>query len=365
MDIKPSFSQTETPTAQTEDKEVDAVTTPEPQPETGNEDEGFAPGDWLLAFGLDDQIFPAAIIALSTLDPENIGVNRKENTFGSPLAMASVFIRAVNPGDRVTVEITSTKLIRPSKMTVTLPDTDKVYEISPHLRYEYEKLLSIRQPYPEDITARVFVNGQEVGEHTQTVIVRKNFEDWSEMFAAYVNEGDPIIDEILSEALRKGYVDAFIGYQGDEMDVALQMEAIWKVLKDKGFRYSSISTTSVESDVVAAQHIRLVGDSTRGAQANCADGAVLLASIFRKIGLNAYLILLPSHMMVGVSSNAEKDAPIIPIETTLLACADLDQAQGSGLKTINEYKDEPSAVTYISINGAREAGILPLRNLYN
>lgn len=185
------------------------------------------------------------------------------------------------------------------------------------------------------------------------------------MFAAYVNEGDPIIDEILSEALRKRYVDAFIGYQGDEMDVALQMEAIWKVLKDKGFRYSSISTTSVESDVVAAQHIRLVGDSTRGAQANCADGAVLLASIFRKIGLNAYLILLPSHMMVGISSNAEKDAPIIPIETTLLACADLDQAQGSGLKTINEYKDEPSAVTYISINGAREAGILPLRNLYN
>ncbi|WP_320005893.1 hypothetical protein [Maridesulfovibrio sp.] len=378
-DLTRSTGQTETPATQTDDKESDVTSTPEPQPATGNDDAGFAPGDWLLAFGLDDQIFPAAIIALSTLDPENIGVNRKDNTFGSPLAMASVFIRAVNPGDRVTVEITSTKLIRPSKMTVTLPDANTVYEISPHLRYEYEKLLSIRQPYPEDVTAKVFVNGQEVGEHTQTVIVRsvndcffglytdegKNFEDWSEMFAAYVNEGDPIIDEILSEALRKGYVDAFIGYQGDEMDVALQMEAIWKVLKDKGFRYSSISTTSVESDVVAAQHVRLVGDSTRGAQANCADGAVLLASIFRKIGLNAYLILLPSHMMVGVSSTAEKDAPIIPIEPTLLACADLDQAQDSGIKTINEYEDKPSAVTYISINGAREAGILPLRNLYN
>ncbi|WP_319765074.1 hypothetical protein [Maridesulfovibrio sp.] len=357
--------------------ETDAIT--ENQPEASEENPGFDPGDWALSFGLDDQIFPAAIIALSTLDPENIGVTRKENTFGSPLAMASVFIRAVSPGDRVTVEITSTKLIRPSKMTVTLPDADTVYEISPHLRYEYEKLLSIRQPYPEDVTAKVFVNGQEVGEHTQTVIVRsvndcffglytgegKNFEDWSEMFAAYVNEGDPIIDEILSEALRKGYVDAFIGYQGDEMDVALQMEAIWRVLKDKGFRYSSISTTSVESDVVAAQHVRLVGDSTRGAQANCADGSVLLASIFRKIGLDAYLILLPDHMMVGVSSSPEKDAPVIPIETTLLSCADLDQAQDSGIKTINEYEDNPSAVTYISINGAREAGILPLRNLYN
>ncbi|WP_320171233.1 hypothetical protein [Maridesulfovibrio sp.] len=377
-DLANSAENTEEPSPQAETSTPPPVNTSENESAPANDDSDFAPGEWALAFGLDDQLFPSAIIALSTLDPENIGVQRQENTFGSPLAMASVFIRAQNPGDRVTVEITSTDLIRPSKMTVTLPDAEKVYEISPHLRYEYEKLLSIRQPYPEDVTAKVFVNGEEVGEHTQTVIVRsvndcffglytdgqQNFQDWSEMFAAYVNEGDPIIDEILSEALHKGYVDAFIGYQGDEMDVTLQIEAIWKVLKDSGFRYSSITTTSVESDVVAAQHVRLVGDSTRGAQANCADGSVLLASIFRKIGLDAYLILLPDHMMVGVSNSAEQDAPVIPIETTMLASADLGQAQESAIETINEYKNDPSAVTYISINGARRAGILPLRNLY-
>jgi hypothetical protein len=364
---------------QAEDQDAPAEPEPVAQSDTDDEDSGFAPGDWALSFGLDEQLFPAAIIALSTLDPENIGVVRSEHTFGSPLAMASVFIRAQSPGDRVTVEITSTKLIRPSKMTVVLPDADTVYEISPHLKYEYEKLLAVRQPYPEDVTAKVFVNGEEVGEHTQTIIVRsvndcfyglytdggKSFQDWSEMFAAYVNEGDPIIDGILSEALRKGYVDAFIGYQGEEADVIHQMEAIWKVLKDKGFRYSSITTTSVESNVVAAQHVRLVGESTRGAQANCADGAVLLASIFRKIGLDAYLILLPGHMMVGVSSSTDEDAPVIPVETTLLSCASLEQAQESGIGTINEYKEDPSAVTYISVNKAREAGILPLRNLNN
>ena len=378
-DLARSARRADSPEPQAEDQEEPATTEPVAQSDTDDEGPDFAPGDWALSFGLDDQLFPAAIIALSTLAPENIGVTRSEHTFGSPLAMASVFIRAQTPGDKVTVEITSTKLIRPSRMTVVLPDADTVYEISPHLKYEYEKLLSVRQPYPEDVTAKVFVNDQEVGEHTQTIIVRsvndcfyglytddgKSFQDWSEMFAAYVNEGDPIIDGILSEALRKGYVDAFIGYQGDEADVIHQMDAIWKVLKDKGFRYSSITTTSVESRVVAAQHVRLVGDSTRGAQANCADGAVLLASIFRKIGLDAYLILLPGHMMVGVSNSADEDAPVIPVETTLLSCADLDQAQESGIGTINEYKDDPSAVTYISVNKAREAGILPLRNLYN
>jgi len=350
----------------------------EAQADGGNPDDGYAPGDWSLDFGLDGQLFPAAIIALSTLDPENIGVQRAEHTFGSPLAMASVFIRAQNPGDRVTVEISSTKLIHPSKMTVTLPDTDTVYEISPHLKYEYEKLLSIRQPYPEDVTAKVSVNGHEVGEKTKTVIVRsvndcfygmvvdngQNFQDWSEMFAAYVNEGDPIIDEILSEALKKGYVDAFIGYQGDETDVGMQMNAIWQVLKDRGVKYSSITTTSVESNTVAVQHVRLVGDSTRGAQANCADGSVLLASIFRKIGLNTYLILLPGHMMLGVAGSQDEDASIVPVETTMLSSADLDQAEESALGTLNQYKDDPSQITYINVNAAREAGILPLRNLY-
>lgn len=292
--------------------------------------------------------------------------------------MASVYIRALNAGDKVTVEISSTKIIRPSKMTVVLPDTDKVYEISPHLKYEYEKLLSVRQPYPEDVTVKLYVNGEEVGERSQTVVVRsvndcffglymddgQTFQDWSEMFAAYVNEGDPIIESILGEALAKEYVGAFIGYQGDDADVALQVAAIWRVLQNRGVKYSSITTTSVESQVVAAQHVRLVGDSALGAQANCADGSVLLASIFRKIGLDAYLILLPGHMMVGVSSSSGDDSIILPIETTMLSCASPDQAIESGMKTLDEYEKDPSAVTYISVNGARSAGILPLRNVY-
>lgn len=91
---------------------------------------------------------------------------------------------------------------------------------------------------------------------------------------------------------------------------------------------------------------------------------MLLASIFRKIGLDAYLILLPGHMMVGVSSSADEDSAVIPIETTLLSSADLEEAITSGASTIESFKNDPSTVTYISVNGAREAGILPLRNLY-
>lgn len=339
------------------------------------------PGEWDLGFGLDGQLFPSAIIALSTLNPDDIGVQRSAHTFGSPLAMASVFIRAKHAGDRATVEISSTKLVHPSTMTVDLPVADTVYEISPHLKYEYEQLLAVRQPYPEDVTAKVSLNGVALGEKTETIIVRplndcfygmqddegRKVQDWSEMFAVYVNESHPVIEGILGEALKKRYVDSFVGYQGDKDDVIKQIKAIWRVLKGRGIRYSDITTTAVQSGSVVAQHVRLVGDSTREAQANCVDGAVLFASIFRKIGLDAYLVLLPHHMMVAVSVDASKDAPIIALETTALADASLDQAMNSAENTIKKYDHSSdkhdSQVTYISIQAAREAGILPLRDI--
>ena len=115
------------------------------------------------------------------------------------------------------------------------------------------------------------------------------------------------------------------------------------------------------------KHVRLIGDSTREGQANCVDGSVLFASIFRKIGLDAYLVLLPHHMMVAVSTEASEDSPVIPLETTLLAEASLSQARDSAEKSIAQYgrssKKEASKVIYISVNAARDAGILPLRDV--
>jgi len=368
--------------AQGETGEKDTAAQDQPHGDTaGSQKPSLSPGEWALGFGLDGQLFPSAIIALSTLHPEDIGVQREAHTFGSPLAMASVFIRGKQAGDSVTVEISSTKLIHPSKMTVELPDADTVYEISPHLKYAYEQLLAVRQPYPEDVTAKVFLNGQDAGEKTQTIIVRplndcfygmvsddgRDFQDWSEMFAAYVNESDPLIEDILGEALRKGYIESFIGYQGDQNTVIKQMKAIWRVLKERGIKYSDITTTAVQSGTVVAQHVRLIGDSTREGQANCVDGSVLFASIFRKIGLDAYLVLLPHHMMVAVSTEASEDSPVIPLETTLLAEASLSQARDSAEKSIAQYgrssKKEASKVIYISVNAARDAGILPLRDV--
>jgi len=116
----------------------------------------------------------------------------------------------------------------------------------------------------------------------------------------------------------------------------------------------------VASDTILSQHVRLVGDSTRTSQANCADGSVLFASIFRKIGLNAFLVVLPTHMMVGVGTD-RNNSQAAYIETTMLSDASLADAMQSAEATMGET--DPSKIMVIDINQARQRGFLPLRDL--
>ena len=122
-----------------------------------------------------------------------------------------------------------------------------------------------------------------------------------------MNEDHPWIEEILQDALRKNYVDAFVGYQGDETVVYEQVLAIWRVLQERGIRYSNIAPAAAASVSVASQHVRLLDESIRYTQANCVDGTVLLASVLRKIDINPILVVVPGHMFVGFDLNAEGD----------------------------------------------------------
>src|SRR5207244_4118201 len=60
----------------------------------------------------------------------------------------------------------------------------------------------------------------------------------------------------------------------------------------------SITASANGSDIAFSQHVRLVGESSKANQANCADGSVLIASVLEKIGLETDLIKVPGHMFV-------------------------------------------------------------------
>ncbi len=137
-------------------------------------------------------------------------------------------------------------------------------------------------------------------------------------FAAFVNEQHPFVDKLLREALDRGIVQRFDGYQGKDPASALrQVYALWDLLVARDVRYSDITTTAADSSEVLSQHVRMIEETANNSQANCVDGSVLLVSLLRKIGIDAALVLEPGHCFVIFSLDSERKL-MYGLETTLI-----------------------------------------------
>ena len=159
----------------------------------------------------------------------------------------------------------------------------------------------------------VKLNGMDLGQKTKQVQVRAvndvpfaamdaqgHMKDLSPLFAAFVNENSPVIQQILQEALHWKAVQSFDGYQEHSpTSVRMRVSSIWNVLQRHHVKYSNITTASGFSEKIQSQSVRFVDDSLRTNQANCVDGSVLFASVLYKIGIYPVLVKLPGHMFMG------------------------------------------------------------------
>ena len=352
-------------------------------------------------------LYPAYAIAVSNLTPDEDD-EKDENLLGDPNGILGISFTPDRDRTKIKLEIrcdNGLHLFEPALIDVVTPKAGEEYLIRPVVPFDYAKLASLGQSSMTFVTYNLTINGQKQTPRTQRLRVRSindcPFAVVDEekattidfMFAAYVNEDHPWIQEILQDALRKDYVDSFVGYQGDKNEVYQQVMAIWRVLQERGIRYSNSTTAASTSEGVVSQHVRLLDESIRYTQANCADGSVLMASILRKIGINPILVVVPGHMFVGFDLDAEGEQQAY-LETTLmgkdarsteitndrlykmLLGADTDmQAQvavksfltalGSGNSTFAESKNkilhEKSGYAIVDILAAREAGIVPIQ----
>jgi len=332
--------------------------------------------DMLTQFGND--LYPSVIVSTSTFqtDPED----DDPTVLGDQMGQIGAIVEAPEDDARVKVEVSSQKLISPSVFEARLPKGGEIYSIFPFLSYDYDSLLKVRQPFPENVTVRVTIDGERLGQKQKRMLARSvndcpfgvadedgQYTSLDILFAAYVNENHPFVDEILGEALNSGDTKSFAGYQGNHDDVLRELEAIWNALKERGFAYSSITRPSVNRDKVYTQHVRLIGDSIKTAQANCVDGSVLFASVFRKLGLDPFLISIPGHMFLGVYLDGEH-SDFACIETTMLSSSTFAEAVQAGNEQFKKHHDELTAedsndpnYALIDIDAARKMGILPLR----
>lgn len=102
-----------------------------------------------------------------------------------------------------------------------------------------------------------------------------------------------------------------------------QVYALWYVLQKRGFKYSSISNTSLSSNVVFSQRVRTFDDALASAQINCVDGSVLFASLLKAININPILVRTPKHMFVGYYTD-RMHQHIHFLETSMIGDVNLD-----------------------------------------
>lgn len=286
---------------------------------------------------LGGNLFPSGILSVATTDAQII-VPGDTNYLGNPKSLIAVRMRSSKPLSHVRIELPETKFYAQSVSEFVLPAAHTDYLIYPDIIWNYEALRNNVQAEPVSVVAEAEINGKRIGRSVRTFSMRsinecllgyytkdRTFHDTGIFFAAYVNEDHPMIDQLLREALNTRIVNRFMGYQGRGSAAAVdkQVYALWNVLQKRKFRYSSVSNTSLSSDVVLSQRVRTFEDALNASQINCVDGSVLFASLLRAINIEPVLIRIPSHMFVGYYTDKNRKN-LNFLETTMIGDVDLD-----------------------------------------
>ncbi|RAJ97658.1 hypothetical protein LX87_02561 [Larkinella arboricola] len=288
-----------------------------------------------VAVGMEQQLFPSYLLARATMPEKS-----KNYKLGNGDGNVSVMFH--NPGlnTSVRVEVAPTPFSDAAVFEGVLQEADRDYEISPRIPWNFEKLRGLLQPTPVNFTVTTYIDNEKVSHRTVVATMRSVNDcpyyweddetgsgdlDLNYMYVAYINEDDPVVDEVLSQALQSDIVDAFDGYQtGDKKRVDDQVFSIWYALQKRGIRYSSISTNSSTgvSPNLYSQRIRRIDQTWNNRQANCVDGMVLMASVLRSIHIDPVLVLMADHCVLGYYRDAEhKD--LVCLETSMIGDVDL------------------------------------------
>lgn len=298
----------------------------------------YANTDFEIVDALGGNIFPSAILSVATTDVELIQPVDTPYA-GNPKSLVAVKVRSRGKNSRIRLEVEPTPFFARSVSEFVLPDNRRDYIVYPDIAWDYEALRANRQAEPVSLIVSASMNGEDLGKRVRTFSVRSindcllgymkpvgkrnQFVSTRLFFAAYVNEENPMIDHVLREALNTRIVNRFQGYQGDSAAVVRQVYALWNVLQRREFKYSSVSYSSLSSNIVFAQRVRTFDDALASSQINCVDGSVLFASLLRAINIDPVLVRIPGHMFVGFYTDTNHHS-IKFLETTMIGDINLD-----------------------------------------
>jgi len=303
----------------------------------------------------DGQIFPSMVISMANYNGDI------DNAFMNSVKSSALGFRFLSDKSYIPVkwEIESSDKSYFDKVSGDFMSQQAGQEVyfMPNIPWNMSTLTKQISSSPINIIFRVFDEDGNKAEKSiplfmrsiNDCIYRYHEQKFDFLFTAFIQEQHPEIDKILKEALNTKLVSTISGYQGDDVNTILQVAAIWKVLHDRGFQYSSVTTTSTNStNIIASQAVRTFDNSMKTNQANCVDGTVVFASLLRAINISTVMVLTHNHCFLGFYTSRKKNK-ILYLETTMLANADIIDQVKTPSKKNQAYVDQfMQAVKYAS-----------------
>ena len=221
-------------------------------------------------------------------------------------------------------------------------------------------------------TARVTITDSASNDSYETTVpVRlRSAEDmfWGNGFkyasfiASWVTPHDRTVESVLSRA--KGYTadHRLPGYESwktaaqQEQETYREARAIFNALQRMGLSYVKSSATLGDHKGIS-ERIRMPRISLTQSSANCIDAAVMYASLFENLGMDATIVIVPGHAYAGVRV-AEGSSKFLLIDVALTGRSTFDAAVASAQNGMASHA--PSAVTQVMVEKARSSGIYPM-----
>lgn len=357
--------------------------------------------DWSVRVTPFDQVYPALELSQARRDGA-APAGRREFAFGEGSGLVAVRVRSRHAGERVSLTVDAPGLDAPARVEGVMRVPGRDYELRPPLAWNPARLRGTYVPSRVELRFTLQRDDAPADARMLSVSLRPLSEalyyvrdghdtvDLSWIFAAYVDEGDAVVDAVLDSAIKSGIVETFDGYAAGSADgVYRQVWAVWQALAAHGIRYSAADPGIARGPRVFSQRVRLLEQSWSDRAATCIDGSVLIASALQHIGLRPFLVLVPGHAFVGFHLDAAGDRAAY-LETTVLgatppplptlpafasdfspdAAARLDIARFSAALTLGRRRYNQAAARFdarhrpdyalIDIGAARAFGIEPI-----
>ena len=221
-------------------------------------------------------------------------------------------------------------------------------------------------------TAQVSVSdlsGHLVYENTVPVRIR-SAEDiywgsgfkYAQFIASWVTPHDLELEGVLARAVAfvpdrrlPGYED-WKNAEQQEQETYREAKAIFMALKGQGLAYvNSYATLGGHQDL--SERVRMPRVSLVQSSANCIDAAVMYASLFENLGMDATVVIVPGHAYAGVRV-ARSSEKFLFIDVALTGRTTFEAAVASAERGLARHS--ASSVKQIVIQQARDAGIYPM-----